>query len=691
MHAQRLSVPFAIALAWLSIGPARATLITVDSTFGGYDANSCTMLDAFYAATRREATGTCPAGTGADQIILPAAATITLTEPAPGAPRSAFPMIDSQIVLLGNGSTVTTNFDHCTIGSNEPFFRFFIIVFDGSLELHDLSLTGGCIAQSSEDGGGAILAVNGNLVLANVNLAGNTSADFGGAVRSEYASITVVNSTVTGNRSGNDDGGGGIYSFGEVDVSNSYFADNIGGALSGDVVDVVNSTFHANTRGAAIHVFSAAAISFSTFVGNTWQTIYADGTSVLANNLIIQAPGGGPSPVCVASPFGATFVSVGANISDDTSCGAVDVISRSDARVAQPGNYGGFVPTIAMHNGSAAIDAASCSDASGAQVFTDARGTPRPYGTACDAGAFEYDGADLGEIARTWLHPYDILVSTGWRVIEYDRSGAYVQEFWPSWNPPMNGFAACGLEAVGVAGFGAFVAAYPDALVGQYFSSEDDWTFFASAPGRSTRYCGTVAHWGQRWFATPGGYGIFQDRYGVTIYEPGGVNRTLADDLYIEDVSIGKDGRLYLLGIVLATNDGFVVRSYDPQSLQQIGQIPVLPGADFAFGRSVAVAANGDVYVALYGPLIYRYDRSGQLLQQTDCVVPGNAYPCGAVVSLRFADDGILFVGATGGRLTALQPDFSSGSSFAVDIDPYFGFYLAPVALDGIFAGSFDP
>jgi hypothetical protein len=57
-------------------------------------------------------------------------------------------------------------------------------------------------------------------------------------------------------------------------------------------------------------------------------------------------------------------------------------------------NNGGPTQTYALLPGSNAIDSTfdnlGCVDDTGAKLTTDQRGFPRPVGTRCDVGAFEY-------------------------------------------------------------------------------------------------------------------------------------------------------------------------------------------------------------------------------------------------------------------------------------------------------------
>lgn len=77
-------------------------------------------------------------------------------------------------------------------------------------------------------------------------------------------------------------------------------------------------------------------------------------------------------------------------------CGTNDAPTNSDTDL---GDHGGPYQTFALRSGSNAIDTAvagtlGCPD-------TDARGLPRPYGVACDIGAYEYSGEETITISET--------------------------------------------------------------------------------------------------------------------------------------------------------------------------------------------------------------------------------------------------------------------------------------------------
>jgi predicted outer membrane repeat protein len=693
MHALRLV--FVLACIIAAAAPARATQITVDSDAPGFDANACTLYNAMWSVAHLETAGTCPAGTGVDQIDLPANATITVGEQAPGSDDAAFTNVSSNLLIRGHGATITTSFDGCDPHSG-PYLRFFSVQSGARLELRDLALSNGCIDFSHGEGGGAIIAYESTLVLVRVALTHNTSEGWsGGAIYALDSTLFINGSTVSDNVSDSAVFPAAVFAQGGVvSVAASTFARNAGGALMAGTVEVINSTFHGNTRGSAIDIGIAGSISFSTFIGNEPQSLLPEGTSTLAlaNNVIVQAPGGGYQPVCDLQPMQGETADVtlaGANFADDASCGNVTVVPRPALALAALGSYDGPVPTAPLHAGSAAIDAAACTDAHGNPVATDARGAPRPSGSGCDAGAFEYTNEDLGTLPSVGLPVGGVLVSNLGYATAFDRNGNEVQRVYASHVPDLYQ-SLCGVDAIGASGFGAQLGTLMagDSVLARYSAASDDWTF-ASAPNRSTRYCGTAAHVGTRWFLTVGGLSYMQDHYGVSVFDDGVVRDPIATDLVVVDVVLGKDGRLYLLGEPLDGSPGYVVRAYDPVTLLPFGDMPLAGNPGNVDTVSIAVAANGDLYVGRRGAEIDHYDASGALLQTTDCVVPGNGHQCNVVTNLRLSDDGLLFVGDHAGRVTILQPDFSAASSFDVG---YAGTdcYVAPLALDLIFADSFD-
>src|SRR5262249_7909524 len=105
----------------LALGQGVATAATIAVTTNDpriIPDGQCSLVEAIVNANNDAATyPDCPAGSGADTIVLPANATVTLSNPYvtiyntpfstfPGAPFG-LPTIASQITIEGNGATIT--------------------------------------------------------------------------------------------------------------------------------------------------------------------------------------------------------------------------------------------------------------------------------------------------------------------------------------------------------------------------------------------------------------------------------------------------------------------------------------------------------------------------------------------------------------------------------------------------------
>lgn len=147
---RRLKQSLASLALLLALGqaPALAATILVDGT-------TCTLVHAITAANTDTATGGCPAGSGADTIVLPANSTITLTSVNNSyyGSYNGLPRITSEIIIEGNGSTILRD-------SSAPDFRMFEVLRlpGGNLTLNNTIISGGKMVIGggiSARGGGA--------------------------------------------------------------------------------------------------------------------------------------------------------------------------------------------------------------------------------------------------------------------------------------------------------------------------------------------------------------------------------------------------------------------------------------------------------------------------------------------------------------------------------------------------------
>jgi hypothetical protein len=108
-----------------------------------------------------------------------------------------------------------------------------------------------------------------------------------------------------------------------------------------------------------------------------------NGSMLLMDSIVADNPSG--------SDFYGTFGALtdgGDNISSDSSFlfSAAGSLNNTDPKLGLLGNYGGPTQTVSLLPNSPAIDAGGAGGCAG----TDQRGFPRPFGGACDIGAFEY-------------------------------------------------------------------------------------------------------------------------------------------------------------------------------------------------------------------------------------------------------------------------------------------------------------
>ena len=110
--------------------------------------------------------------------------------------------------------------------------------------------------------------------------------------------------------------------------------------------------------------------------------VWTSGGAMVNTLLVENVPGGN----CVG-----TITDLGHNLSSDTTCAFINTGSMNNtyALLGPLTNNGGPTATIALLPGSRAIDAGDTA----AAPPTDQRGVPRPFGTAADIGAYEYNAS----------------------------------------------------------------------------------------------------------------------------------------------------------------------------------------------------------------------------------------------------------------------------------------------------------
>jgi CSLREA domain-containing protein len=283
-----------------------------------------------------------------------------------------------------------------------------------------LTVVGSEVSGNRGVEGGGISAF-GRAVVAGSVIDGNSAggADGGGV----WGVGTIRNSTIAGNRA---DAGGGVSSFQLVPMTittstlDRNHAASYGGAINdGGRVTVIRSTLAGNTAGRSPAIGSGAAVEIQ---GSAELLMY---DSTVAGNITTPAGGGavdnfgGEALLSFdtfsgnsASLTGAFYTEVtgtilatagstencqfplhetaGYNLATDSSCG----LSRpTDLTGVAPGlralaDNGGPTSTEALLRTSPAVDAGGLPATSGCPRI-DQRGRSRPWGPACDIGAFE--------------------------------------------------------------------------------------------------------------------------------------------------------------------------------------------------------------------------------------------------------------------------------------------------------------
>ena len=290
----------------------------------------CSLADQIIAANTDQASGECPAGSGADTITL--TGDIVLSQ--------ALPTINSDITIAGAGYSISGDGAH----------RIFEVVYPGALTLEYITLKDGLA-----DSGGAIYNA-GTLTIRRSTLRDNVATLWGGGLTSAFGFLTIEESSFIGNSALT---GGAIYS---NDIRAS----------------IVNSTFSANRAanyGGGIDVQGGEiTISHSTLYGNGSGGLNrSSGTLKLRNSIIAGSAGAD----CQGS-----LAENSSNYIEDDSCSPA--LSSTDGSI----NLGALTGDPAYHpllEDSPAIDAGDadvCSD-------VDQTGKARYWGAGCDLGAFE--------------------------------------------------------------------------------------------------------------------------------------------------------------------------------------------------------------------------------------------------------------------------------------------------------------
>ena len=436
-HRMAWSIAGAALLLALGQGVATAATITVTTSDPNIAADGqCSLIEAIVNANNDAATfPDCPAGSGADTIVLPANANVTLsavfanTYAQFGSPVG-LPPITSRITIEGNAATIARQ-------GNAPAFGLIFVKGNafgspggtrGDLTLRSLTLTGGSSFGGLSNGGGTVSIENsiisgnsgggvsgsGTLTIEASTILGN----YGSGVSTYYGTVTIQNSTISGNTT--PGGGGGVYNYaGTVAITNSTISDNTAKSSGGGVnnkygfyggvgrLTVSNSTISGNRANQGGGIFNDQFCFLDRFARPICDSaVLTLNHSLVAGNQAASGPEiDNRSNSIIANNFNLFGTNGNAGVTGFTP-GPTDVVpSVSLAQILAPlANNGGPTQTHALVPASPAIDRGNpngCLDSTGAPLPTDQRGLPRAFDgngdgrAACDIGAFELNAQDL--------------------------------------------------------------------------------------------------------------------------------------------------------------------------------------------------------------------------------------------------------------------------------------------------------
>jgi hypothetical protein len=229
-----------------SSGATTGVTITVTTTNDPGVPGTCSLRQAVIAANTDTAVGGCPAGNGADTIIVPAGTYGLGIQPqGSDGPASGDLNLTTPVTIKGAGSGVTI------VDAGSVTDRLFHITGSGAYTLSGLTIEHGHISGAGggvaiDDGSSANVTLSHDVVTANAAVpTTNPIEDGGGAGIYNGATLVLSSSTVSHNMSDGDSvtkrgftTGGGIWNTGTLTVRGSVISANSSGATTcGDEAD----------------------------------------------------------------------------------------------------------------------------------------------------------------------------------------------------------------------------------------------------------------------------------------------------------------------------------------------------------------------------------------------------------------------------------------------------------------------
>ncbi len=441
-----LLLPAGLAHADVSSG----TVITVNSAVDDELNGTCSLREAIQAANTDSAVDACPAGDGADTILL-GAEIYQLSIKGTGEEYAQTGDLDirEDLVIRGQGMNSTVVDDggidrvfHIYWTDPHPVVHFEHLTIQNGNVTKDLYGGGGILNEygtitfqavslennhSIYDGVGSAVGGGmdnlGTATLINSYVSNNGADDGGGIFNSGTLSIyrsTLNNNTATLDEGGALDNYGGTVTLEDVTISGNIALSGSGGGIFSDgTLFISNTTISGNTasiNGGALYNASDATLQNVTISGNSAASgggIYNTGHLDITNSTIVEN-----SAISAEPPNGANIdnedtvtientiialgqiapncaglaglTSLGHNLEDANTCNldhADDHPGVGDPSIDVLANRGGPTWTHALNSSSPAIDTGNDDTC----PSTDQRGANRA-GEYCDIGAYEYDG-----------------------------------------------------------------------------------------------------------------------------------------------------------------------------------------------------------------------------------------------------------------------------------------------------------
>ena len=342
--------------------------ILEDENDGDFSDGDLSLREAIALANEREGTDTI----GFDESLSGGTIALTETQTAPRGQGTINRdlLITDSVAISAFGTDITID------GVNGGGGIFRVTGEDTNFTLEDITITNGSRAQfffQNPTAGGAVLVEDNASFLLADSVISNSSANSAGAISSGGSgNVGIFASLITGNESG----GGALFE---------------GAVVSGGNLNMFNSTVTGNT-GIGLTILGTSQISNSTITDGI--NLIDPGSTTITSSIVLRNNTDTDAP-SITSNLGQGITSGGNNLIGDG--GDLDGFVDSDLvgtadnpidpRLGELQDNGGPTPTIALLDGSPAIDAGSNPN----DLETDQRGSrfDRTVGDGTDIGAFE--------------------------------------------------------------------------------------------------------------------------------------------------------------------------------------------------------------------------------------------------------------------------------------------------------------